>query len=895
MSTQILSTKLFTPPPRANVVRRTRLIERLNVGLNSKLTLISAPAGFGKTTLVSEWLATSSRPAAWLSLDEGDNDPNRFLAYFITALQTIEAGLGQGLLSEVQSPQPPPPETVLTALLNEISTIVDPFIVILDDYHVLDSNTIDNMLTFLVEHSPPQLHLVITTREDPRFPLARLRARGQLNELRAADLRFTSTEAADFLKQVMGLHLAAEDIDALEARTEGWIAGLQLAALSLQVQQDASAFIQAFAGDHRYIVDYLVEEVLHRQPDDVRLFLLQTAILDRLNGPLCDAVTGQAKGSARLEALMRGNLFVVPLDDNRHWFRYHHLFADVLRTHLMAEHPEQVAALHARAGAWFERNGSTDDAIRHVLAAGDFERAADLIERVLPDMTRNRKEATLLRWLQALPDEVVRNRPVLSVYFAGTLLQNGQIDGVEAKLRFAEQWLELDTREKPRFVNEAEFWSVPASIAMYRSAMALASGDADGTIHYARRVFELASEDDLLRRAAASGLLSLAYWTKGELEAASRAYLDSMAGLQQLGHISDVAGLAIGLGSVQIAQGHLREAMRTYERALQHVMSSGSATLRGAGDMHVGLSELYRERNDLDAALHHVLRSQTLGELAGLPQNPYRQRVAMARIRDAQGDSGGAISLLDEAERVYANDLFPNVRPIPALRARIWAARGTLNSALDWVRDQRLSDDDDLSYLREFEHITLARIMLAQQAIDLSGDTASKAIAFLGRLLQAAERGGRTGSVIEILVLLALAHQTQGNLTGALGALERALTLAELEGYVRIFVDEGPPMAALLEKAAKRGITPNYVRQLLRHFSSAADRTLAKQNLIEPLSDRELEVLRLLGSELDGPELARELTVSLNTIRTHTKNIYAKLGVNSRRAAVRRAAELGLL
>lgn len=895
MSTQILSTKLFVPPPRTNVVLRARLIERLNAGLNSKLTLISAPAGFGKTTLVSEWLAACNRPVAWLSLDEGDNDPTRFLTYFVTALQMIAAGFGQGLLTELQSPQPPPAETMLTVLLNEISVIAGPFIFILDDYHVLDSKTIDNILTFLVEHSPPQMHLLITTREDPQLPLARLRARGQLNELRAADLRFTSSEAAAFLKQVMGLHLSPEDVDALEARTEGWIAGLQLAALSLQGHQDVSEFIQAFAGDHRYIVDYLVEEVLQRQPEDVRRFLLQTAVLDRLNGSLCDAVTGQAKGSARLEALMRGNFFVVPLDDNRHWFRYHHLFADVLHTHLMTEHPEQVAALHRRASEWYERYGSADDAIRHALAAGDFGRAAELIERTLPVMTRNRKEATLLGWLQALPDEVVRNRPVLSVYFAGTLLQNGQIEGVEEKLRFAEPWLEVDRKEKPQFVNESEFRSVPASIAMYRSAIALASGDADSTIHYARRVFELAPEDDLLRRASSSGLLSLAYWTIGDLDAARGAFMDSMAGLQQLGHISDVAGLAIGLGSVQIAQGRLREAMSTYERALQHVTASGSATLRGAGDMHVGLSELYRERNDLDAAVHHALRSQELGELAGLPQNRYRQRVAMARIRGAQGDLDGAIGLLNDAERVYANDLFPNVRPIAALKARVWANQGRLREALDWARDQRLTVQDDLSYLREFEHITLARTMLAQQRLDRSVDIAPKAVGFLERLLEAAQQGGRTGSVIEILVLLALAHHAQGNTTGVLGALGRALSLAEPEGYVRMFVDEGPPMAALLEKAAKHGIAPDYVRQLLRHSGELADKTPVKQNLLEPLSDRELEVLRLLGTDLDGPELARELTVSLNTIRTHTKNIYTKLGVNSRRAAVRRAEELGLL
>jgi LuxR family maltose regulon positive regulatory protein len=900
MSTPILATKIYLPTPQVNLVQRSRLVERLNAGLNGKLTLISAPAGFGKTTLASEWIAKCKRRVAWLSLDAGDNDPTRFLTYIIAALQTITADLGHALLDEIQSPQPPPIETTLTALLNEISRIPEPFILILDDYHVLDSKPVDQILNFLIEHAPPQMHLVITTREDPQIPLARLRARGQLTELRAADLRFTVSEAADFLQQVMGLHLSSEDIDALEARTEGWVAGLQLAALSLQGHQDVSRFIQAFAGDHRYIVDYLVEEVLNQQPEMVRRFLLQTAILDRLSGSLCDAVTGQTEGSARLEYLMRGNFFVVPLDDNRQWFRYHHLFADVLHTHLMAEQPYLVAELHRRASEWFEVQGSTSDAIRHALNGQDFERAAVLIERTLSVMVRTRQETTLLGWLQMLPEQVVSERPVLSVYFAGTLLQNGQIEGVEAKLQAAERCLERDAQSidaagRSRYVDTAEFRSVPASIVLYRSALALASGDIDGTIYYARQVFELAPEEDLLRRSSASGLLGLAYWTQGDLEPASQAYIEAMTGLQQLGHISDVAGLAIGLANIQITQGRLREAMHTYERTLQRVTTGGSTALRGAGDMHVGLSELYCERNELDSAMQHVQQSQALGELAGMPQNPYRQRVAMARIQVAKGDTEGAIELLNDAERVFTNDLFPNVRPIPALKARIWTAHGNLRNALDWARDQRLSAADKLSYLHEFEHITLARILLAQAVLDQSASSASEAITLLERLLQAAEHGNRTGSVIEILILLALAHQAHGKTADALESLQRALILAEPEGYVRVFVDEGQPMAVLLEKAAKHANITSYARQLLRSFDTLIEKPTGRQSLIEPLSDRELEVLRLLETDLDGPDLARTLTVSLNTLRTHTKNIYAKLGVNSRRAALRRAEELGLL
>ena len=440
--TPILATKLYIPPLRPNVVIRPRLLEQLNEGLHRKLILISAPAGFGKTTLVSEWVEGIERLAAWLSLDEGENDPARFLTYLVAALQTIAPNIGEGVLGVLQSPQPPPIETILTALLNDLTTLSDHFVLVLDDYHVIDATSIDQALTYLLEHLPPHMHLVIATREDPDLPLARLRARGHLTELRAADLRFTPSEAAAFLDQVMGLSLSAEDIAALEDRTEGWIAGLQLAALSLQGHQDIPGFIRAFSGDNRYIVDYLVEEVLHRQLEAVRRFLLQTAMLDRLHGPLCDAVTGQEGGNARLEALERGNFFVVALDDQRHWYRYHHLFADVLSAHLLAEQPDQVATLHRRASAWYEQNDLPSDAIRHALAAFDFARAADLVEMAVPAMLRSRQEATLLGWLRALPDELVHVRPVLSVGYAGALVAGGELEGVEARLRDAERWLD---------------------------------------------------------------------------------------------------------------------------------------------------------------------------------------------------------------------------------------------------------------------------------------------------------------------------------------------------------------------------------------------------------------------------------------------------------------------
>jgi LuxR family maltose regulon positive regulatory protein len=924
---QLLATKLYIPPVRPELVSRPRLIARLNAGLaaDCKLTLISASAGYGKTTLVSEWVAGCERRepkvrVTWLSLDEGDNDLTRFLTYLIAALQTIAPNIGAGVLSAIQATPPPSTESILTTLLNEITNDLNSFILVLDDYYVIDATPIDHALTFLLEHQPSQMHLVIATREDPHLPLARLRARGQLTELRAADLRFTPSEAADFLNQVMGLNLTAEDIAVLETRTEGWIAGLQLAALSMQNHQDIPGFIRAFAGDHRYIVDYLVEEVLQNQPEPIRSFLLQTAILDRLNGPLCDAVTGQEEGDARLEALQRGNFFVIPLDDKRNWYRYHPLFADVLRMHLMAEQPDQVYILHRRASEWYEHHGSAADAIRHALAAKDFERAATLIELAIPEMRRNRRGATVteLGWLKALPDELVHFRPVLSVDYAYALVGGGELDTVEARLQDAERWLDTtaDIRKQSEspppgmvVVDEEEFRRLPGMIALLRAAQALARGDMPETVKNARRVLDLAPENAHLMLGGAASQLGLAAWASGDLEAARCMTVEGMTHVRLAGYISAAVGGAITLADIQIAQGRLHEAMTTYERALQWATEPGTPARRGAADMHVGMSALHREHNDLDAAIQHLLTSQALGELAGLPQNPYRWRAAMARIREAQGDLDGALNLLDQAERLYDGNFSPNVRPVATRKTRVWVAQGRLGEALNWAHEQGLSVDDDLSYLREFDHITLVRVLLARYKSDRADHSIHEIVGLLERLLTAAQESGRMGSAIEILILQALACQVQGDIPAALAPLERALALAEPEGYVRMFVDEGPPMAQLLLKAAVRGIKPDYTGKLLAAFEaeqlgSAGESSLpdwqsqsspALQPLIEPLSQRELEVLRMFKTELSGPEIARELVIALSTFRTHTKSIYSKLSVNNRRAAVKQAEDLGLI
>jgi len=903
MAAPLLETKLRIPRLRRSLVARPRLSERLNRAAEAALTLVSAPAGFGKTTLLAEWLAAAppdGPSVAWLSLDRRDNDPVTFWSYVVAALQIAAPGVGVGARSVLESAQPST-EAVTATLLNDLDAITSTVVLVLDDYHVIDAYDIQDGMALLLEHPPPPLHLVLAGRADPPLPLARLRARGELVEIRAADLRFTPDEAAAYLNQVMGLALTARDVAALEGRTEGWIAALQLAALSMQGREDTAAFIAGFAGDDRYIVDYLVEEVLARQPEQVRQFLLRTSILDRLSGSLCDAVTGHDGGKADLVALERGNLFVVPLDDRRQWYRYHRLFGDVLQAHLIDEQPSAVSGLHGRASAWYEHNGEPSEAIRHALAARDFARAAHLVELAVPAMRTSRQEAVLLGWLRLLPEDLVRVRPVLSAGLAGALLACGALDDVEAPLRDAERWLEATDAQHGSlpaeivFSDEKELRRVPSAAALYRAALALARGDLAGTVGHARRAIDRAPEEDHLVRASAAGLAGLASWTCGGLDAGHRSFTECVEGLHRAGHLADTFGCAIALADMRRTQGHLGDAMRTYEQALQFASDQGGAVLRGTADMYVGMAELACEHDDVSTAMRHLLASQQLGDHTGLPQNRYRWRVAMARIREAEGDYDGALDLLDEAERLYVGDFFPNVRPVPALRARVWATHGRLGEALAWVRERGLSVGDDLSYLCEFEHIILARVLLARYTTERNEVALGDASRLLERLLGAAEEGARGGSVIEILVLQVLALQTTGDIPAALTSLQRALTMAEPEGYARVFLDEGAPMASLLRSASKQQPGSDYVRRLLASATKTEHRPPIKHGLVEALSDRELDVLRLLRSDLDGPDIARELMVSLNTMRTHTTHIYTKLGVGSRRAAVRRAEELHLL
>ena len=895
----LLETKLRAPRQRRELVPRARLSDRLSRGSAAALTVVSAPAGFGKTTALTEWSATESaegRAVAWVSLDARDDDPVVFWSYVVAALQTAVPSVGAHALSLLQSDDAPV-EAFLATLLNELDTMSRDVVLVLDDYHVIESAELHDGVAFLIEHLPPQVHLVLAARADPPLPLARLRARCEVLEIRAADLRFTTAEVATYLHESMGLELAADAVDVLVTKTEGWIAALQLAALSMQGRDDVAEFVAGFAGDDRFIVDYLAEEVLERQSGAVRRFLLETAVLSRLTGPLCDAVTGVAGGTAMLRTLDRANLFLLPLDDRRLWYRYHHLFADVLRARLRDEDPERVRELHRRASDWFDASGDALEAIEHAMAGGHVERAAQLIELAAPALRRSRQEVTLRRWLDALPEDLVQARPVLSVATVGARMATGDTTGVEVLLQSAERWLGAPAggpdqpagAAGPIVYDEAELARLAAQVAIYRAALALLAGDIAGTVAHAERVLDEVEPSDHLRRGSAAALLGLAQWTVGDLEPARSRYADAVRDFVEVGHLSDAFGCSLALADIHRAQGHLGAAMATFESGLRHARAHPE--VRGTADMHVGVSEVLLDRNELDGAARRLRAGAELGEQAGLPQHAHRWRVATARLYQARGDLDGAVALLDDAEHVYRGDFSPAVRPIPALRARVRLAQGDVDAAVRWASARGLTADDDLSYVQELEHITLARILLAQRTADRPPDAA---IALLRRLLGAAEGGHREGSAIEILVLLSLAHDACGDRPAASAAVGEALALAEPEGYVRVFLDEGPAMTALLRSVSSHGGAGEQARHVLASATRGGTTTSARGGPVDALSDRELDVLRLLRSDLGGPAIARELLVSLNTMRTHTKSIYRKLGVNTRRGAVRRAGELGL-
>jgi len=821
----------------------------------------------------------------------------------------------------------------LTALVNDVTRAGEEapgqlWVLVLDDYHSIGASEVHKAVTFLLEHLPDHLKLVIATRSDPPLLLNRLRSRGQLTEVRAADLRFTPAEARDFLNQAMGLDLTPADVEALEERTEGWIAGLQLAALSLRDISEpgqVAAFIEAFTGSNRFVIDYLAEEVLARQPEQVRDFLLQTAVLDRLTGPLCNAVTGRRGGATLLEDLDRSNLFLVPLDTQRSWYRYHHLFADVLHARLLAERPEQVLVLHWRASDWFSSHSLIKQAVRHALAAEDFDRAAYLVEEALPELRRTRQDSLMLAWSRSLPDSVVRRSPVLSILSASSLLLSGDLDAVESRLDDADAALSSGAQDQAlaaAWADTDDLRTAPATVSIFRASLAQARGDVAGTVRHARHALDLAEPEDHLVRGGGAGFLGLAAWADGDVPEALDTFGEAVRRLHAAGNLVDELDGTIVLADLHVASGRPARARRLYEKAIRSATGGGEPYPRAVADLHVGLAELDRELDDLTSAEAHLETARVLGEHASITENRHRWFMAMSQLRAAFGDQDTAIDLLDQAQALYRHGFYPDVRPIAAMKVRVQIAAGDLESATGWPRDRGLDVHDDPEYLREYEHLTLARLLLARHRVVLreaaqhrhfgSRDSVVAALGLLERLHTAAIAAGRDGSLLEIRMLQALVHHALGDLPQALVTLSRAVSEApEPESYVRLYLDEGPPMVTLLQHAAG-AVDPAGVRAVggpsntqeeplqvwarrLLDRAAPVGATGSQQPLSEPLSQRELEVLRLLESELTGPEIARQLYVTVNTLRTHTKRIFTKLDANTRAAAVQRARDRGLL
>jgi LuxR family maltose regulon positive regulatory protein len=903
----LLATKLFVPGPHAGFVHRSRLVDQLNVELARDVILISAPAGFGKTVLLADWTRRLQQPAAWLSLDAGDNDPTRFWRHVAAALERVVPGIVDRITPLLAS-SPTTFAGVVTDLINEMVNQPADAVLVLDDYHLVESQPVHDSLTFLLDHLPPGLRLVISSRDNPPLPLARLRARGQLAELGTTDLRFTVEEATAFLREAVGHDLLQTDIAALVTRAEGWPAGLQLAALSLRGQPDMAGFVASFSGRHRYVLDYLAQETLDRQPERVREFLLQTSILGRLSAELCEAITGRDDSQEMLEAIERANLFLIPLDDVRGWWRYHQLFADLLRVRLQQAHPDLVAQLHRHAAGWYQDHDFIDDAIGHAIAAAEMTWAARMIEQHFDALFLMGERTTIQRWLAALPLEMLRSRPRLCLVQTFLELVGGDIEAIEIPLGAAERAAVASVDEPfAPSVGQGTSWlaNIPAAIALGHALLAYLRGDAEETVEFASRARNALASNEWMLDSVARWHLAVADRLCGRLEEAERAFTSGIAEWHRAGELGLAAVSCHHLGQVQRAQGRLDAALRTYQQTLEILAAPGRQAQPAAGIAYVGMAEVAYERNDLEVAGRHVSTGIALCRQLSYIQPLAMGLATLAAIRSASGDAAGANEAMAEAMHVAPGPTVASLlNPVPAQHARWLLAQGDITTARRWTEERGLCADDEVSYVREPEHLALARVLLALHEVE-------EALRLLERLHTLALAQGRIGSRIEIQVLRALALAANGAEAEATAILTQALTFGCPRHYVRVFVDEGAALHRLLGRvvAAQRPqqsvdeISLDYLGRLTRALSQDAARgasnakpdAMVVPDLVTQLSRRERDVLLLLAAGKSNREIADDLYVTLDTTKKHVTHILAKLGASNRTEATVRARALGLL
>lgn len=907
MDVPILPTKLFTPVSSTKLVPRPALQKIITGDLSRKLTLVSAPAGFGKTTAICACTDCWNRPATWLSLDNGDNDRNRFLTYFVAAIQKINPVFGQHVLDSINPDYTVKTEQLINTLINEILAVTQPFVVVLDDYHLISNPEIHDLLIYLIENQPPNLHLVISTRSDPPWPLARLRVRNQISEVRSKHLRFTKEEATFFLNEIMKLQLTVDQIERLEQRTEGWIAGLQMAAISMQNKDDVSAFLDGFSGEHRFVMDYLLEEVLNQQSPEITDFLLKTSILGRLTGDLCEIVTGNKNSLAILWQLEKANLFLVPLDDQRIWYRYHHLFADLLQKQLQVQQPDLISELHKQASVWFSKAGYISNAVNHAFETEDMDFAASQIETHTLTLIKRGEIGITRKWLESLPDETIRSRPVLSIAQAWTSAKFKTLDIAEDLLAQAEATLAMDyaldegaDRIGQQFLSN--------QISVLQVIISRVRGD---TTAKQREIVQKALDSDQLAndtaaRATLYFRLGLCYLDLGRHDQAEQIFSQAI----ELGKSSGnhYAIHVAGYGQMVIARqkGQLQQIIRIGKQNLAYTKERIDHQILDGIDL-IMMGSVYYEWNQLDQAREYLTRGLSLVEQIGLTEVVVKGQYYMTCTKIASGAEVQIPDLIGITERShprltsYAEALLISTKLLLVERTKDPQYEISVNS---WAEKQDLRLKEKSTYDWEIqEKLVHARILCRQYSIQADAETRTKLedfLRFISEQRQVIEGLGWTGVLIEVDVVLALVYQVLRNNTEARKALERGMQLAEAENFVRIFVDGGEAMRQLLSQARSAGIRAGYSQKLLDSFESTTTSTQPEKhehfaNLIDPLSEREMDVLRLLNSQLSVPEIANQTHLSPTTIRTHVQNIYGKLGVNRRLEAIQKAKDLKLL